>query len=71
MLQMAAAVDADAVIQLSEKLKSVTPLDSEHSKSFVVNGFGVKIVVQASKASFNTMEWWGICPTGPFPLPHH
>ena len=23
------------------------------------------------KASFNTMEWWGICPTGPFPLPHH
>ena len=24
-----------------------------------------------TKASFNTMEWWGICPTGPFPLPHH
>jgi hypothetical protein len=24
-----------------------------------------------NKASFNTMEWWGICPTGPFPLPHH
>jgi hypothetical protein len=23
------------------------------------------------KAFFNTMEWWGICPTGPLPLPHH
>jgi hypothetical protein len=23
------------------------------------------------KAFFNTMDWWGICPTGPLPLPHH
>lgn len=59
---MAAAVDADAVIQLSEKLKSVTPLDSEHSKSFVVNGFGVKIVVQASSTFEAAVKFgYGVC----------
>jgi hypothetical protein len=24
-----------------------------------------------SKAFFNTMDWWGIFPTRPLPLPHH
>jgi hypothetical protein len=24
-----------------------------------------------SKAFFNTVDWWGICPTGPLPLPHN
>ena len=23
------------------------------------------------KAFFNTIDWWGICPTGPLPLSHH
>jgi hypothetical protein len=23
------------------------------------------------KAFFNTMDWWGICSTGPLPMPHH
>jgi hypothetical protein len=33
-----------------------------HSSLFYMNNI---------KAFFNTMDWWGICPTGPLPLPHH
>ena len=36
-----------------------------------VSGVDLEVLHVFGKAFFNTMDWWGICPTGPLPLPHH
>jgi hypothetical protein len=48
----------------------ITVMQNEINKTAkVVVGYFILSIL--TKAFFNTMEWWGICPTGPLPLPHH
>ncbi|CAB4014436.1 ATP-dependent DNA helicase [Paramuricea clavata] len=63
---MATFEECESKIQkLSDKLKSILPLDPENVKSFVLNGQGVNIVVQASSEFEAAVSFgYGLCYLG-------